>query len=138
MTAVLAGWAVGYFMAIVSTVALVYLVMGIGKGGAFLNKWIDPEVSRGLLTVPIFLGATIAWTMMGLVFGAIYEAADFAGKPGALGSPSWPFTLIVVALAWLALGPLVILVRRRWRLWCGMSMVFVVAFGWLMPLLAAR
>ncbi len=138
MTAILAGWAAGYLMAIVSTVALVYLVMGVGNGGAFLNKWVDPEVSRGLLAVPIFLGATIAWTMVGLAFGAIYEAADFASKPNALGSPSWPFTLIIVVLAWLPLGPLVILARRRWRLWCGMAVVFVGSFGWLMPQLAAR
>jgi hypothetical protein len=137
MNAVLAGWAMGYFMAIVSTVALAFLLFRIGVSGV-LDRFVAPEVNRGLLVVPVFIGATLGWTMIGLIFGSLYEVTDLASKPDAFGSKSWPWTLIIVVLALLPLPPLVLVVRRYWWLWFGLSAAFVGAFGWVMPLLAAR
>lgn len=137
MSAVLAGWAMGYFMAIASTIALAFLLFKVGVSGV-LDRFVDPEVNRGLLVVPVFIGATLGWTMIGLVLGSLYEVADLASKPDALGSRSWPWTLIITVLALLPLPPLVLVVRRYWWLWMGLSVAFVGSFGWVMPLLAAR
>jgi len=138
MSAVIAGWVAGYAMGMVSTVALVFLTLRLSGDGEALDRLVSREVPRPLLVVPIFLGTTILWTIVGLVLGLIYDVGDFAHKPGALGAPSWVFLLLVAAVAWLPLPPLVIFGRRFWRLWCGMAVLFVGLFGWLMPLLAAR
>ena len=58
--------------------------------------------------------------------------------PGALGSPSLAFLVAIGGLAALPLPLLVILWPRRWWVWTTMSAAFLAAFGWLMPLLAAR
>jgi hypothetical protein len=133
----IAGWVAGYSMAMASTVALTYLVFRARHSATF-ERWISSEVPSALLTVPIFLGAVLGWTMVGLILGAVYSLADLGDKPGALGSPSAPFLLGMAALAWLALPPLIMVWRREWRLWCLMSATFLGLFGWLMPLLAAR
>ena len=93
---------------------------------------------RPLLVVPIFPLVALLWTIAGLVLASIYELGDLGAKPDGLGSPSWPFTLIVAALAILPLPPLVVFARRYWWLWCGMSALFLGLFGWVMPLLAER
>jgi hypothetical protein len=137
VSAVFAGWAMGYFMAMLSTPALVFVIFRAGVSGV-LDRWVAPDVNRLLLAVPIFLGASLSWTMAGLILGSFYDVADFASKPNALGSPSWPFTLIIAALAVLPLPALLLLFRRFWWLWTGMAAAFLLSFGWIMPLLAAR
>ncbi|MGH2632659.1 MAG: hypothetical protein ACRDG3_04545 [Tepidiformaceae bacterium] len=138
LSAIIAGWVAGYVMALASTGVLVFLTVRLSGEGELLDRWVSREVPRPLLAVPIFLGTTLLWTMMGLVLGSIYEVGGFADKPGVLGAPSWVFLLLVAAVAWLPLPPLVIFARRFWPLWCGMALMFIALFGWLMPLLAAR
>jgi hypothetical protein len=135
--ALIAGWVAGYAMAMASTLALTFLAIRSRESRA-LKRWVDSEVSTALLAVPIFLGAMLGWTMAGLILGAVYEVGDLGSRADFLGSPSGPFLLGVVALAWLPLPPLLIFWRRYWWLWCGMSGAFMGLFGWLMPLLAER
>jgi hypothetical protein len=135
--AVIAGWIAGYAMAMASTVALTCLAVQ-SRDAPLLKRWIDSEVPAALLFVPIFLGTVLAWTMAGLILGALYELGDLGSKPDILGSPSAPFLLLVVALGWLPLPPLIVFWRRHWPIWCGMSAAFIGLFGWLMPLLAER
>lgn len=137
MKAVMAGWTMGYGMAIVSTVAMAYLAFRARTGGV-LEKWVDPEVSSALLAVPIFMGMTLTWTMFGLILGSAYEVGNFKHHAGALGAPSMPFMVAMFGVAWLPLPPLLIFFRREWKLWVAMSVVFVGLFGWCMPYLAAR
>lgn len=135
MEAVIAGWVAGYVMAMASTAALVFLLVR-ARASRTVTRWLSPEVPGALLAVPVFLGTVVAWTMAGLVLGSIYRVGELAAEPDLLGSPSAPFLLGVVALAWLPLPPLVLFARRFWWLWCVMSALFVGLFGWVMPLLA--
>jgi hypothetical protein len=138
MNTVLAGWAMGYAMAVASTVALVYLTVRLSTEGGPLDRWVSNEVPRPLLIVPIFVGVSVVWTAAGLVLAAIYEIGGLASRPNALGSPSWPFTVLVLALAIVPLPALVLFARRYWWLWCAMSLLFAGLFGWVMPVLAER
>ena len=87
---------------------------------------------------PLFTAAAVGWSFLGLVLGSFYEVGGFAEKPGFAGAPSAVFVLIIVALAWLPLPPLLVFGRRYWWLWSGLSIAFIGLFGWLMPLLADR
>lgn len=137
MNAVLGGWIAGYTMGVASTIALTFLVSRM-RDASFIERWVARDVPGVLLAVPLFTGAAIGWTIIGLVLGSFYEVAGFDEMPGVLGAPSWAFLLMMFALGWLPL-PLLYLVRRRYLwLWASMSACFVALFGWLMPLLAER
>ncbi|MBI5947444.1 MAG: hypothetical protein HY875_04840 [Chloroflexi bacterium] len=123
-------------MAIASTVALTFLVTRM-RDASLLSRWFSPDVPGALLAVPISIGTTLAWTMAGLILGSLYEVGGFESRRDVLGSPSGVFTLIVAALAWFPLPPLVIFFRRYWWLWLSMSAIFVALFGWVLPLLAS-
>ena len=124
-------------MGIATTVALTVLVSRI-RDAAFIARWVARDVPGVLVAVPLFTGASVGWSFSGLLLGSFYELGGFADKPGFAGAPSAVFVLVIVALAWLPLPPLLIFARRYWWLWCAHSVAFVALFGWLMPLLAAR
>ena len=137
MNALIAGWAAGYAMAIATTFALVFLLTRVSRTG-WLDRFFAHEAPFALVSVPISIGATLGWTMIGLILGAFWLVGGFESKPGALGSPSWQFTLVAGAMALLPLPPLVMFFRRYWWLWTTMSILFAGLFGWFMPLLAKR
>lgn len=124
-------------MGIATTAALMVLVARM-RDAAFIERWVARDVPGVLLAVPLFTGASVGWSFFGLLLGSFYEVGGFAEKAGFAGAPSAVFALIIVALGWLPLPPLLIFARRYWWLWCGQSLLFVSLFGWLMPLLAAR
>lgn len=137
MEAVVGGAACGYAMGVLSTLALTFLVLRIPRDG-FLSKIVDEEVPGILLAIPLFTGATLSWGAVGLSTGLIYYGADLDQHPNFLGSPSAPFTLVMLAIAWMPAPPLVIFFRRYWWLWVGMSLSFALLFGWALPFLAGR
>mgnify|MGYP000257925874 CR=1 FL=1 len=137
LSAVLAGWAAGYAMGVVSTLALTFLATRV-RDASFIERWVARDVPGVLLAVPLFTAAGVGWSFLGLLLGSFYEVGGFAEKPGIAGAPSGVFLLIVVAFAWLPLPPLLLFARRYWWLWCGLSTAFVGLFGWMMPLLAGR
>ncbi|WP_322796168.1 hypothetical protein [Tepidiforma sp.] len=134
---IIAGWAAGYAMAILSTFALTYIAVqpALQK---HVQRIFDPEVPGALLAVPISIGTGVIWTMLGLILASLYILGDFADMQPALGSPSGPWLLLMAALAWLPVPVLWLISRRLWWLWLSMSVSFVGLFGWAMPLLGER
>jgi len=137
MGAVIAGWGAGYFMAIVSTMAVAYLLTKFDTRALF-SSVIDPGVPRALIAVPYFVAATLTWSFIGLSLGSIYEVAGFADGPGGLGSPHLGFTLGICALAAMPVPVLTAVAWRLWWVWLLMSAIFAATFGWAMPLLETR
>ncbi len=134
---VIAGWAMGYAMAILSTFALTYIAVQPGAQ-KFVRQFFDPEVPGALLAVPISIGTGVLWTMLGLMLASAYILGDFREMPPALGAPSGPWLLLMAGLAWLPVPILWLISRRLWWLWVGMSLAFLGCFGWAMPLLGER
>lgn len=137
VSAVFAGWLMGYAMSLVTTFVFVLILARLPRG-----TWIDRVLSErlpvGLLAVPLSLFLMLAWTIAGLLLGLFWVIGSFDTKPAGVGSPSWQFTLIVVVLAVLPLPVLVVFFRRFWWLWVGLSALFAALFGWAMPVLAVR
>jgi hypothetical protein len=131
--AVIAGWAAGYAMAIASTLALTFLAWR-AQGAPWLERMVAQEVNPALLAVPILLGASIGWTMVGLLAGSAYRLAglDEGGWPG-----SGFYVVLVLAVAF-PLLPLLFFWPRWWWMWAGLAGVFLGAFGGLMPALASQ
>ena len=87
MEAVIAGWAAGYAMGVLTTIAVTIILVKDDEP-AFLGSVFDPGVSRPLIAIPFFVGASLAWTMIGLVLGSAYRVGSFEETAGGLGSPS--------------------------------------------------
>ncbi len=137
MGAVIAGWAMGYVMAIATTFALIVLLVKVDTRG-LLSKVIDPEVSRPLLAVPAFIGAGLIWTMIGLMIGSAYEVLEFADTESGPWTPSLAFSLTMMMVGLLPAPILTVIWFRFWWLWGTMGLLFAVSFGWAMPNLAAQ
>ncbi|MBI2767367.1 MAG: hypothetical protein HYX53_15845 [Chloroflexi bacterium] len=137
METVIAGWAAGYMMAILTTAALTFLVAS-AAGGSVIRRWLEADTPAILSAVPISIGTSLLWTMLGLVLAATYELGGFADGAGAAGAPSLSFAIGAAALGWMPVPLLTLLWRRHWWIWCGLAGSFTLLFGWVMPLLAAR
>lgn len=94
------------------------------------------QQSFAKLVVPMALFTHSAWTLAGLVTGAVYWLLEGDGRSSGLGSPFLLFTLAILALAAiyflataLAGGRI-----RRWML--PSPVLFAITFGWLLPNLA--
>lgn len=133
LEAVIAGWVAGYAMAIASTLALTFLVWR-AQGAPWLDRMVSQEVNPALLAVPIFLGASIGWTMVGLLAGSAYRLAglDEEGWPGSA------FYVVLVLVMAFPLLPVLFFWPRYWWIWTGLAAAFLGAFGGLMPALASR
>lgn len=124
-------------MGVLTTVAVVIILVRDDEP-AFFGSIFDPQVSRPLVAIPFFVGATIVWTMIGLVLGSAYRVGGFDESDGGLGSPSMPFTLAMVTMA--ALPALVgsVIWPRHWKVWLGLALGFALLFGWAVPHLAGQ
>lgn len=137
MEAVIGGWACGYVMGIFTTFALSYLVLKVPADGG-ISKIVAPEVNRVLLAVPIFIGASMVWGLIGLAIGMLYEVSGIHDQTGMIGSPSGVYTIMVFVLAWLPVPLLVMLFRSQWWVWVSLSAAFAALFGWVLPHLAGQ
>lgn len=129
----IAGMAGGYAMGLASTAAFTYIVLRLIPPDV-LERWIDRGVPRSLLVVQISVGSIVTWMFVGLLLASVYLFGEFDADPDVLGSPSITYTVAMLALAFLPLPPLLLLWRRPWWLWCGMSALFAAMFGWVLPL----
>jgi len=135
MREVLAGWAAGYAMGILATVLLAWLSRPDGLLERVRERLL-PGLAPVGFAVPVFVGASLFWGLVGLVAGSAYRLGDFAARTDGLGSPSLPFTAIVVLLSLAPLPALVLLMRREWWVWAAGAASFAALFGWALPLLA--
>jgi hypothetical protein len=135
--AVIAGWLAGYTEGVVFTIAFTILAVK-SRAGRFTEKWVAEEVPGVLLGVLIFLGASVGWTMVGLIIGSTYEVTNAKAGRDGFGSPSLVWTIAILGVAWLPLPPLVIFSRKFWWLWLIMCGSFAILFGWAVPLGASR
>jgi len=137
LAALVAGWFVGYIMALLSTAALVVL-LSRARTAAWLERWVARDVPGVALAVPVFTGTVVGWTMLGLVLGALFELLGATDGPSGFGTVSMSFTIAMLGIGWLPVPPLLLIWRRYAWLWCGMAVSFAALFGWLLPYLATR
>ena len=137
MAEVFAGFVVGYAFSLLFSAVAAVMVIEARSREPYLSRAIASNISALQLAVPISLLAFLAWTLVGMLLGALYRAARINLEGGGFGSPNWPFTLgvLVVTLAFLATG------LYAWRrLGWGVVLTaaaFAAMFGWGMPHLAA-
>lgn len=89
-----------------------------------------------LLGVLVVNALFVAWTLAGLVLGAVFVGVEDRHPDGAPGTGNWVFSLLVVGLALGALLAAGFVLRRFSLPLAGSALVVALAFGVLLPSLA--
>lgn len=94
------------------------------------------RVPLPLAGVVVVNGMMLAWTLVGLVLGALYLAAESSRPAGGLASTNVLFTSLVAGAIVLALAAgTYIRGRLTWPMW-STALVAAASLGWLLPNLA--
>lgn len=137
MAALIGGAMAGYVMGMLTSVAVIYLVIS-ARDAQLVERWVARDVPGPLLIIPILTGSALAWIFVGLIAAVIYEVADLGAQPAGLGSPSAVFTIIAVVFSLAPALLLGIIWTRLWWMWAALALPCVALFGWLLPHLAGR
>ena len=135
MAALIAGAMAGYVMAMLTSVAVAFLVLR-ARDAELVERWVARDVPGPLLLVPILTGSVLGWVFVGLVAAIIYEVADLGARAGGLGSPSAVFTIVAVFLSLVPAVLLGVLWPRLWWTWAALALPCAGLFGWMLPHLA--
>jgi hypothetical protein len=129
---VFTGFIVGFSLSIVvAPLGAIMLIRSNDRTG-LAQRMAPPGTNVVALSVVLHFAATLLLTMIGMILGLLLLALNDRRPDNGLGSPNVAYTLIVVALTAVVVLPTLVLppVRR----WCVMgAVVFVAAFGWVMP-----
>lgn len=110
---------------------------------ALTQKGLTPDLEAlrrrffpGATLTALMLGLTgaslLLWPLVGAVYGLIYGLWRSAGPQFGLGSPLWPFSLLVAATGPVLFGRF--LVRPQTRLATALWVaLYSGIFGWLLP-----
>jgi hypothetical protein len=129
---VFAGFIVGFALSIVvAPLGAITLIRSNDRTG-LAQRMAPPGTNVVALSVVLHFAAMLLLTMVGMILGLLLLALNDRRPSSGLGSPNVAYTLIVVALTAALVMPTLVLpsVRR----WCALgALVFVLAFGWVMP-----
>lgn len=137
MHEVLAGFVMGYLLAIIWTGLVTVVLARWRRTVTFVRQVIPLELSMVAVAVPLFSLAFLWGTAFGIVMGLIYGGVEDRMPSGGLGSPNLVFTLGVIVSACVPLVVAVSLAQRGYWPFLAMVVSYTVLFGWGMPLLAA-
>ena len=135
MAEVFAGFIIGFALSIaVAPLGAITLVRSNDRTG-FAQRIAPAGTTIVALSGVLHFAALLVRTMIGMLLGLLLLALNDRRPDNGLGSPNAAYTLIIVALTAVVVMPtLVVPAVRRW---CVVgAVVFVVAFGWVMPWLA--
>lgn len=135
LQALVAGFISGAAVAFAST-AIVLIALARGNWWRRLPE--RQRIPLPLMGVVFVNALMLSWTLLGLVLGAGYLGVARVAPGAGLGSPNVRFTLVVTGAILVTLA-LAAFVRRRvtWPMWWTAGTA-LLAFGWMLPLLAGR
>jgi hypothetical protein len=130
------GFICGYALAVIATpIAAIALVRQRVQSEA-LRRILPPDSPMVAWSLILHTGWIIMFTAIGMLLGLLLHGAERRHPAGGLGSPNAIFTIVVIAMAAIAVLPLAAVVPR-WRVpLLASALVFAVTFGWIMPYLS--
>ena len=135
MSAVIAGWIAGYATAIIWTLIFCYLLVK-ATGPNLVERLLGDGTPMGIAAIPISLGLTYAWTIVGLIVAIVYDLSTLGDAANVLGSPSGPVLFTAAVLAIMPLPFVLLQWPRRWWAWVFLSASFLGTWGWAFPIMA--
>jgi hypothetical protein len=139
MQSLLAGWVAGYAVSMVFTVAGIFLVLERRRTRPAPTGVEPPTAKVGVASLAVILstGGFVAWTLVGLVAGAAYEATRDQSA-GGVGESTLTFAAFVAVFCFVvASGVCMLLQRVAWQVVL-VAISAAACFGLLVPVLAER
>jgi hypothetical protein len=124
MAEVFAGFVVGYGLALLAAPAGAIVLVRSNDRSGFAQRVAPPGTNVVALSVVIHFAAIIVFTALGLVLGMALAGLNDRHPQDGLGSPNIIYTVMVLAVTAVLALPAV------------GALVFVVAFGWVLPWIA--
>lgn len=127
------GWIVGVAFAVIAGPLSPYLAR---ERPGFLSR-ISENTFTVSFAIMFFSVAFMWWGIVGAIMGTMHNLVSVVAPVGALGNPNIIFSLGTVALTvYTALSLARRLPWARRQVW-SFSMIFMVAFAWVLPILGA-
>jgi len=131
--ALLAGWISG---AAVAFAAAALVLVWLSRNEGWRARFGRTNVRLPLVVIVVVNGMMLGWTMVGLVLGAFYLAAEGSISAGGLGTTNLLFSSLVTGAVVLVLAAgAYIRGRLTWPMW-STALVAALSLGWLLPNLA--
>jgi hypothetical protein len=136
MAEIFAGLVCGYALALIATpVAAVALVRARVSSPA-VARMMPEGTPLAALSIVLHMFAFLGFTAAGMLLGLLLNGIESNSPDGGLGSPNRVFTIVVIAIAAIAVLPMAALLPRVRRPLLASGALFAGVFGWLMPWLA--
>jgi hypothetical protein len=136
MAEVFAGFVCGFALSIIATPPFAFWVVTARNQIPFIRNAVPEGMPLTLLSVPIASFFFLVWTGLGFVFGMVLIAANDAQPHGALGSPNFLYTVIILLTAFVIFFPFLALIRSARRFALFLAVSYIILFGWATPILA--
>jgi hypothetical protein len=133
MRALFSGLVAGAIVAFATTMIA---LIAIARDPRWILMASTVRVPLPLAGVVVVNGMMLGWTMVGLVLGAFYLAAEGSISAGGLGTTNLLFSSLVTGAVVLVLAAgAYIRGRLTWPMW-STALVAALSLGWLLPNLA--
>jgi uncharacterized membrane protein YedE/YeeE len=133
---VFSGIICGYALALIATPVAAVAMIRTRVNSEWLRRLVPEETPLLAWSLVLHMFWLYALTGMGMVLGMMLYGLEDRHPDSGLGSPNAVFTLLVIAMAAIAVLPMAAVVRR-WRApLIASGLVFAVTFGWIMPYLS--
>lgn len=136
MAEAFAGFLCGYALSIMATPVLALVLVRGRVNSAFIQRAMPEGTNVVALSIVLHVFLLLVLTAIGMLLGLLLYGLENNRPDGGLGSPNRVYTIVILAIAAIAVLPLAVVVRRQRIALLAIGAVFVVTFGWLMPYLS--
>ena len=136
MTEMVVGLACGAFMASIFVTLGAWAVVRLADNPPPVMTRLLERYSPMRLVMPVVLLSYPVWGAVGMLLGLLFLASENGAPGGGLGSPNMFYTLVVGAIALLAMPPALLLVRPARLQTALTAAMFAGVFGWMLPYFA--
>jgi hypothetical protein len=136
MAEAFAGFICGFALAVIVTPLMTLALVRGSVRGPVIDALAPGATNLVVLSVVLHTLAFVVLTAIGMILGLSLNGFESRRPAGGLGSPNGAFTLLVLAIAAIAVLPLAAVLPRQ-RVWLvAGGIAFAVTFGWVMPYLS--
>ncbi len=133
MNELVVGLACGAFMASIFVTLGAWAVVRLADDPPPVMLRLLERHSPMRLVMPVVVLSYPVWGAAGMLLALLFVASENAAPGGGLGSPNMFYTVVVAAIAALAMPPALLLIRPARLQTVLTGAMFAGVFGWMLP-----
>ncbi len=137
MAEIMAGFVCGFALSIIATPIAAIAIVRSRVTSPLMRQIVPEGTSVIAFSIVINLFVVLTFTAVGLLFGLLLAGMESSNPAGGFGSPNRVFTAFILIATTIAVLPLSVVSARLRVPLLASGLVFIAAFGWIMPYLAS-